>query len=149
MKECAGWDGKSHPAFIYKNIGRKQYCKECTFRLEPPKQIPKRSEAGRKKAEEKNITTEEQFKFFLKIWEERKREDGRNYCEVSGERLSLEPLSIYFDHLLEKSTNPEYRFDPQNIILVSGDVHTRKTNGFPHREHLRRINEFKKLKGVE
>ena len=149
IKQCAGWDGNSHPAYIYKNINGKKYCKLCTYRLEPPKQISKQSEKQRIRTKEDVKETKEQFKFFLKIWEERKRADGRNYCEVSGEQLPFEPSSIYFDHLLEKSSFPEYRFDPENIIIVSWNVHTQKTNGFPHPEHLRRINEFKKLKGIE
>lgn len=148
-KECAGWDGKSHPAFIYKNINGKKYCKQCAYRLQPPKQIPKQSEKQRQKVKENVKLTAKQTEFFNQIWEERKREDGRNYCEVSGERLPSEPLSIYFDHLVEKSTHPEYRFDPENIIIVSWDVHANKTNGFPHPEHLRRINEFKEKRGIK
>jgi hypothetical protein len=34
QKICVGWDNISHPAYIYKSIDGKKYCKNCAFRLE-------------------------------------------------------------------------------------------------------------------
>lgn len=147
QKQCAGVEGISSPhfAFIYKNIGGKKYCRDCAYKLQPPKAIPKRSERGRERIKEKIEATEEQFHLFIEIWEERKREDGRNYCEVTGKQLPSEPLSTYFDHLLEKAIYPEYRFDKRNIAIVDTDVHSLKTGGFPLPKHIELIENFKKL----
>lgn len=148
-KQCAGWDGNAHPAFLYKNINGVGFCKACAFKLIPPKKIAKVSKDGKKKLEEKKKETEKQYHFFLEIWEERKRNDGRVYCEVTGEALPNEPLSIYFDHLLEKSSYPEYRYDKENIAIVKWDVHSAKTNGHPFPKHKALIDEFKKKRGLE
>lgn len=137
-KICAGWDGKPHSAFIYKNIKGKKYCRECAYRLSPPKQIKKSST----KREDKELS-DKQMKLFLEIWNERAFPDGSHYCEVSGEKLGYEPLSMYFDHLLEKSKYPQLRFDKRNIILISTDMHSRKTNGFPCPVHKDLIDKAK------
>lgn len=142
---CTGVEGKSSPhlSFIYKNIKGKPYCKQCTFLIQPPKPIKKISKKQQIKNVSKAKKTEEQFEFFLEIWEERKHSDGFNYCEVTGEKLPTEPLSIYFDHLLEKSIYPQYRFDKNNIAIVSSDVHLLKTNGFPLPKHKELIEQYK------
>lgn len=139
-KICAGWDGNPHPAFLWKRISGKGYCKNCTMKLEPPKPIQsKRKDVDGKKKED----TERQFNLFLEIWEERKI-NGKNYCEVSGKLLPREALSIYFDHLLEKSKYPLLRYEKRNIIIVDGDVHMRKTNGHPLPKHKELIEEAQK-----
>ncbi len=145
QKMCAGAGGETlpHLAYIYKNIDGKKYCKACAFRLCPPKKIKKVND--KEKFEQKKAQTQAQYAFFIEIWNERKRPDGRNYCEVSGKRLPLEPLSLYFDHLLEKSIYPEYRFDKRNIAIVDADIHSLKTSGFPHPKHQELIETFKKL----
>jgi hypothetical protein len=143
QKICAGWDGNSHPAFLWKRINGKGYCKDCTFRLQPPKVLVKRTENQKEKIEIQRQETDKQFRFFLEIWEERKI-GGRNYCEVTGEILQLQPLSIYFDHLLEKSSYPQFRFDKRNIAIVNGNVHALKTNGFPLPKHKELIEEAKR-----
>ncbi len=147
QKLCAGVEGVTSPhfAYIYKNIGRNKYCKECAYRINPPKPIPKRTQKQNELIKERTSLTEEQFAFFLEVWRERQDSDGRNFCEVSGRKLPLEPLSLYFDHLLEKSSHPEYRFDKRNIAIVHQDVHTLKTNGFPLPKHKELIDNFKKL----
>lgn len=132
-KTCAGWDGNSHPAFLWKRIGGKGYCKMCAYKIE--QSVPNDS---------KNEETEKQFKLFLEIWDERKNQDGQNYCEVTGKILPKEALSVYFDHLLEKSKYPQFRFDKRNIIIVDGQIHSQKTNGFPHPKHEELIDKAKK-----
>lgn len=134
-KLCAGWDGNSHPAFLWKKINGKGYCKKCSAILDNKKSFDDR--------QIKNNETKKQFNLFLEIWNERKI-NGRNYCEVSGEILPKEALSIYFDHLLEKNKYPQFRYDKRNIIIVSGDVHTLKTNGNPLKKHKELIEKAKK-----
>ena len=147
QKMCVGVEGETlpHLAYIWKNIAGKKYCKECTYKIQPQKQITTVSEKQKEKNINKSAFTESQFKFFIEIWNERKSKDGYNYCEVSGKRLPLEPLSLYFDHLLEKSVHPEYRFDKRNIAIVDGDVHSLKTAGFPLPKHKELIEKFKEL----
>ena len=145
QKICAGWDGNSHSAYIYKNIKGKKYCKECTMRLEHPTIIKKVSNKKIRDRVNNNELLQKQKQLFFEIWNERKHSDGYNYCEVTGEKLGLEPLSIYFDHLLEKSKYPQLRFVKENIIIVDGDVHTKKTNGFPLEKHKLLIEKAKEL----
>lgn len=144
QKICAGWDGKTHPAFLWKRIKGKGYCKECSIRIEGYKPIARISEKKKESIEGKKEETNKQFQLFLEIWKERKI-NGRNYCEVSGQLLPTEPLSIYFDHLLEKSSYPQFRYDKRNIIIVDGDVHAMKTNGKPLPKHKELIEEAKKI----
>lgn len=144
QKICAGWDGNTHSAFLWKRIKGKGYCKECTLKLEPPKALVKRTENQKEKVGIKRQETDKQFRLFLEIWNERKI-NGRNYCEVTGVLLPKEALSIYFDHLLEKSSYPQFKFDKRNIVIVDGDVHAMKTNGKPLPKHKELIEEAKKI----
>lgn len=85
------------------------------------------------------IQREQDMKFYIEIWNERP-----HYCEVTGQYLGSEFKTIYADHLLEKSQYPQFRHEKCNIILVTGDIHSQKTNGFPHPEHKRRIEQAKR-----
>ena len=60
---------------------------------------------------------------FMDIWHKR-----RHYSEVSGKWLGKEPLTIFFHHILPKSKYPNAMFDEENIILLSGDEHTKVEN---------------------
>jgi len=64
-------------------------------------------------------------------------------CEVCGKPLGKEPLTIYFDHLLEKEMHEELRYEEKNLILVCFDCHSNKSLGHPKEEHKRRIEEAK------
>ena len=128
-------------------IGRiwsKGMLKECSMRLNPPKKIQYKSAKQKKKAVEKKEYTNKDFKMFFDIWNKRKQ-----YCESCGKWLGNEPLSIFFDHLLEKSIYEELALIEENIFLCCGECHTKKTNGFPTTQHLTAINKAKQLFNIE
>ena len=56
--------------------------------------------------------------FFLSIWKERPHKS-----EVSGKKIYGEPLTIYFHHILEKNKYPEYKYDKDNIIILTWEEH--------------------------
>ena len=89
-----------------------------------------------KDREEERIEQEKLWNFFLEIWNER-----LHYSELSGEWLGNEPLTTMFDHLLEKSTFPDYKFEKWNIALITPDEHSAKTNGFPLLKHAQMIEK--------
>lgn len=60
---------------------------------------------------------------FMDIWQERKHNS-----EVSGRWLGKEPLTVFFHHILPKSKFPEAMLDPENIILLTFDEHTKVEN---------------------
>ena len=128
-------------------IGRiwsKGMLKECSMRLNPPKKIQYKSAKQKIKDVEKKEYTNKQFKMFFDIWNKRK-----HYCESCGKWLGNEPLSIFFDHLLEKSIYEELALIEENIFLCCGECHTKKTNGFPTTQHLTAINKAKQLFNIE
>lgn len=130
MKECAGFDGVSHKAYIYKNIDGKKYCKACALKLQPPKAIPKRTEKQMFKLKFKKDLLEEDKKFYLSIWEERTQGDpGMDImlyypiCECCGKNLGSEPNLMYFHHILEKRNYPKFRHVKTNIAILCPDCH--------------------------
>lgn len=113
-------------------------CKSCSSILNPPKKISYKSAKQKIKDIEKKEYTSKQFSMFYDIWAKR-----RHYCESCNLWLGDEPLSIFFDHLLEKSKFPEFALSEENIFLCCGDCHSKKTNGFPTENHLKAINKAK------
>lgn len=91
----------------------------------------------------KKIDTERLHLLYHEIWEERKI-NGKNYSEISGEYLGKEPLTIYFDHLLDKHLYENLIYDKRNIILVTFAEHQKKNNGFPLGKHSDLIEKAKK-----
>lgn len=84
------------------------------------------------------MTTEDKA-FYLSIWNSREHR-----CESCGAHLGREPLSIMFDHLLEKKPYPQLRHVHKNIFLVCSNCHHKKTNGFPtpkHKEAIQKATE--------
>lgn len=61
--------------------------------------------------------------FLLSIWSTR-----RHYSEVSGKYLGKEPLSVYFHHILPKSSYPDLAYEESNIILLDLDEHSNVEN---------------------
>lgn len=95
-----------------------------------------------KNAEQKRIKMldrERMWNMFLEIWRERPHKS-----EISGKWLGNEPLSCMFDHLLEKELYPELKFEKENIMLMTCDEHTNKTNGWPLEKHKEAIEKAKK-----
>lgn len=68
--------------------------------------------------------------FFSYAWKKKPK-----YCQVSGKLLPKEFTTTVIDHLLPKSQYPECKYSISNIIFVDDEVHTAKTNGFPHEKH--------------
>ena len=132
-KKCINCEKESY-------IWSKNLCKICFTRLNPPKKIKYKSSKQNLKDVEKKEYTNKQFKMFFDIWNKRK-----HYCESCGLWLGNEPLSIFFDHLLEKSIYKEFALLEENIYLCCGECHTKKTNGFPTENHKKAINHAKKL----
>ena len=81
---------------------------------------------------------ENQWTFFLSIWEERP-----HYSQISGIYLGKVPKTWMFDHLLEKGKYPELAFEKENIILCTFEEHEAKTMGNPLPRHKELINQAK------
>lgn len=132
-KKCINCEKESY-------IWSKNLCKICFTRLNPTKKIQYKSAEQKIKDVEQKEYTNKQFKMFYDIWAKK-----RHYCESCGLWLGNEPLSIFFDHLLEKSIYKEFALLEENIYLCCGECHTKKTNGFPTENHKKAINHTKKL----
>lgn len=82
-------------------------------------------EKNKLKAEE----TRRMHDWFREIWDEREDEEGNCYCYETGRVL---PGKYYrsntccYDHVLEKSSYPQYKFIKKNIIIVHPDIHNLK-----------------------
>ena len=63
--------------------------------------------------------------FYNSIWSKR-----QHYCENCKKWLGKEPLSYFFDHILEKSKYKELVFCEENIMLLCMECHDKKTRGF-------------------
>lgn len=114
-------------------------CKSCSSILNPPKKIQYKSAKQKVKDIEKREYTSKQFSIFYDIWAKR-----RHYCESCGLWLGNEPLSIFFDHLLEKSKYEQFALMEENIFLCCYNCHSKKTNGFPTEKHKKAIENIKK-----
>ena len=68
--------------------------------------------------------------WFQELWNK-----NPHFCKSCSKYLGEEPLSLFFDHLLEKNKYEQYRFTEENIMIVCSDCHSAKTNGFPHPKH--------------
>ena len=64
-------------------------------------------------------------RFFASIWTKRP-----HWCECCGRWLGTEPRTYMFDHILEKETYPELKFEEENIALVCLTCHSQKSNGY-------------------
>jgi hypothetical protein len=67
-------------------------------------------------------------KLYNQIWHDRKKEDneGAEYveCEVTGKRIYGAMLSVHnFAHRKSKGQAPELKYDPDNIAIVSMNIH--------------------------
>lgn len=132
-KVCAGFDGKSHPAFIYKNILGKKYCKFCAFKVENS------TEEALELKEENKIKIEARKQFFLSIWNNLKVKT----CWSCNAPLGSEPKAIFFDHLIEKSKHKNLDLEVENIFICCPDCHTNRTMGNPSKIHKEAIEKAK------
>lgn len=84
--------------------------------------------------------TDDMSDFFDLIWRIRPHR-----CQSCGEDLGNEPRTYMFDHLLDKSKYPEFKFDRANIFICCLQCHSSKTNGHPTESHQAAINAAKAL----
>jgi hypothetical protein len=126
-KLCAGFDGKPHEDYIYKNIDGKKYCKSCTFKLQPPKAIKKVSEKGKFKLVLKKELLNEDKLFYLRVWNERSwlnsYGERTKKCENCSKLLEQEPNLMNFHHILEKRNYPQFRHVEENIAILCPGCH--------------------------
>jgi len=99
----------------------------------------KRKPPTAEKLEADRKQSEKDREFYNKIWQSRPHR-----CVVCNVSLGSEMKTVYMDHLIEKSTHPELRYEPDNITVVCIDCHGCKTNGFPKPKHEQLIDEAKK-----
>lgn len=88
-----------------------------------PKGLKKRTEKAQAKIDLKKELFPNDMAFYLSIWLSRP-----HVCYNCGKNLGPKPLTIYFDHILEKG-NPKYehlRHVQENICLLCWDCHTNK-----------------------
>ncbi len=85
------------------------------------------------------MQTIERHKMFLKIWNKLPEKN----CWSCGSYLGEEALSMFFDHLLEKSNRPDLDLNEDNIFICCSQCHTLKTNGKPTEKHKEAIEEAK------
>jgi len=107
-----------------------------TLKKSPIKKKPKSLEQKQAQKEQRN----KDIAFYQEVWNER-----HPYCEVTGVYLGKEPKIYMFDHLLEKSVYPQFRYEKKNIILLSFQAHELKTNGYPLPKHQAAIGRAKLL----
>jgi 5-methylcytosine-specific restriction endonuclease McrA len=132
-KVCAGWDDNTHPAFIWKKINGKPYCKNCTLRLEPPKPIEKRYEIAVKtsikkisdKQKEKNKIKKENTALLHKVMYEWWGSFGDyKSCECCGATLPKEFSTINVHHLLPKAKYKEVALNTDYFMLLCQKCHS-------------------------
>jgi hypothetical protein len=99
----------------------------------------KRREKTKEEIEENKAESLKMRELFMEIWRERP-----HYSQVSGKWLGKEPSSIFFDHLLVKELYPQFKFEKENILLVTADEHVERTSGWPKPKHQEFIDEAKK-----
>lgn len=112
----------------------------------PLKRTPmkKYSEKQREKWSKRKVRALLLNELYQKVWQKR-----QHICESCGKWLGEEIRITFFDHLLEKSSYPEYEFDENNIFLCCWDCHSLKTNGHPLPKHAEAILAYKTSKGYD
>lgn len=88
-----------------------------------PKSIKKQTEKGKEKKELKKALYPNDMAFYFGIWNKRP-----HVCYNCAKDLGVKPLTLYFDHILEKG-NKKYehlRYVEDNICLLCWDCHTNK-----------------------
>lgn len=88
-----------------------------------PKGLKKITEKGKEKKELKKALYPTDMAFYFGIWNKRP-----HVCYNCDKDLGARPLTLYFDHILEKGS-PKYahlRYEEDNICLLCWDCHTNK-----------------------
>jgi 5-methylcytosine-specific restriction endonuclease McrA len=134
-KKCS-IEGCNNPSFCNDYVNKKSYCSIHRHLREDKKYkgVNKVTEKQKVKIQEKKEYTKTQFEMFLEIWEEKE-----HYCESCECYLGDEPLSVFFDHLIEKSKRKDLALEKENIFLCCLQCHSSKTNGYPTEKHKQAI----------
>lgn len=66
-----------------------------------------------------DITRDNDMGYYQEIWNER-----NCVCFETGKPLGMEPLTLYFHHILPKAKYPQYRYEKWNIVLLHPDAHS-------------------------
>lgn len=98
----------------------------------------KRKKKKPEQIQEQKEQYEEDWKFYTKIWSKR-----LHICQVCSTHLGNIIKNYFFDHLLEKQTYPELRYEEENIALVCYECHGCK-NSRPRLKHTELIEAAKK-----
>lgn len=76
--------------------------------------------------------SQEMDSFFREIWDEREDEVGYCYCYETGQPMhgsKFRSNRCCYDHILEKSVYPQYKFLKKNIVILHPEVHAAKGSG--------------------
>ena len=97
--------------------------------LSKSKGLRKQSEKYKEGKEDRIAYGERMMQLFEEHWNSYERKE----CFACGKPIWGENLTIYSDHLIEKSylkkiNREDLIFDLRNLVLVCGDCHTNKTN---------------------
>lgn len=65
-----------------------------------------------------NKQFEQDILFYQKIWNRRD-----HVCYECNKWLGIEPLTVFFHHVLPKKKYPQYRYATENIVLVCFTCH--------------------------
>lgn len=126
-KTCAGWDNKPHPAFIWKRIKGKRYCKVCTMKLEGVKPIISKKPILKvsEKQKEKNKIKKENIPLLHSTMHEWWKTFGDfKTCECCGVEIQGEFSIVNVHHLLPKAKYKDVDLNTDYFMLLCGDCHT-------------------------
>ena len=82
--------------------------------------------------------------FYMGIWDS--LQDRK--CWSCGEYLGPEPKTYMFDHLIEKSSHNELRYEKENIFVCCLLCHDMKSRGLPSKKHEEAIKKAKEKFGI-
>lgn len=135
--KCSVCGAPAESEYCFKHKNRKPLAKTGGFKTSGKK-------LGRKKKIEamileEKLEREKMWAFYEYLWNKIKVKK----CWACGVPIYGEISSIYFDHLLEKQTYEELKYEEENIFFCCADCHNRKGNGYPHPVHAEAIEKAK------
>ena len=131
MTKSCNVEGCNYPVFS------KGYCKYHT----PKKPITRISSKGKIVKENKKILLQQDFAFYLNIWENNKYEYHNHWCYECGKGI-IEPLLTNFHHLLYKEKYPEYRHLDKNICIICADCHNQTHSNIDKTPKIKMLTEL-------
>lgn len=135
MAKSCSYEGCNRPVFS------KGYC----VYHAPKKPINKVSSKGKIRKEEKKELIEQDFAFYLNIWDNPEFEYQNHWCYECGKGLS-EPLLTNFHHILYKQTYPQYRHLCSNVCIICSDCHNMTHSNIDKTPKIKLLTEQLKAK---